>query len=242
MASHFGEITFPLSRAFWDSDEYEDEFESDESLEDHAKLCVRWLEEKPERMQKLIIMEGNPLIPFVEQCFCHKAKKVCIIENENQKEVSIIYRVKEQIYLCLILSRFVMKNAGDFISQISDILRNSENIIPIVCYHISQYQGTNVPEVPSFLKILTTKNINDTDCKTELLEQPNIVFGVSAGVLSYAEFMDISAKLYILYIDSFVLDSKCAEPLLKVLSTEMQYKLQDIKFTKTFFSKGNLYI
>jgi len=61
-------------------------------------------------------------------------------------------------------------------------------------------------------------------------------------VLSYAEFMDMSAKLYILYIDSFVLDSKCAEPLLKVLPAEMQYKLEDIKFTKTFFSKGNLYI
>jgi len=36
MASYFGEVTFPLSRAFWDSDEYEDDFESDESLEDHA--------------------------------------------------------------------------------------------------------------------------------------------------------------------------------------------------------------
>jgi len=70
----------------------------------------------------LIIKSINFILAFVEQCFCHKAKRVCIIENENQKEVSIIYHVKEQIYLCVILSRFVIKNAGDFISQASTLL------------------------------------------------------------------------------------------------------------------------
>lgn len=62
------------------------------------------------------------------------------------------------------------------------------------------------------------------------------------SVLSNAEFINTSAKLYILYIDGFVLDSKCAEPILKVLSNEIPGKLQHHKFAENFFSKGNLYM
>ena len=61
------------------------------------------------------------------------------------------------------------------------------------------------------------------------------------SVLSYAELIDKPAKLYILYIDSFVLDSKCAEPILQVLTDEIPCKLQP-KFKEKPFSKGNLYM
>lgn len=178
MVSHFGEVTFPSSRAFWDD---EDEYELAEDLERHAwvnkiyntryfiiinqslnffnsyylasyyishfrQLNVRWLEKKPERMEELIIMEGSPLtcnilchishLPinlhcswllnsinlisaFVEQCFCRKATKVCTVENESLKEVSAIYHVEKQIYLCLILPQFVVRDAGEFTNQAS---------------------------------------------------------------------------------------------------------------------------
>lgn len=65
--------------------------------------------------------------------------------------------------------------------QISDLLLNTESTIAIVCRHISQFQNTNIPDDPSFLRILTTKNVNDSECETKTLEQPNIIFGVGAG-------------------------------------------------------------
>ncbi|XP_070150571.1 proteasome assembly chaperone 1 [Polyergus mexicanus] len=239
MASHFGEVIFPSSRAFWDD---EDEYEPDENLEHCLKLRVCWLKNKPEHMQKFIIIEGDPLIPFVKQCLCRNAEEVCIIENENQKKVSVIYHIDKQIYLCIILPQFNIKNAGTFVNQISDLLLTAESTTSIVCRHISQFQSTNVPEIPSFLRMLATKNANVSKYKIEPLEQPNIVFGVGAGVLSYAELTDISAKLYVLYIDNFVLDSKCAEPLLQILTNEIDRKLQLPKLTENFFSKGNLYM
>lgn len=61
------------------------------------------------------------------------------------------------------------------------------------------------------------------------------------SVLSYAELAGKSAKLYILYIDSFVLDSKSAEPILQVLTDEIPCKLQP-KFMENPFNKGNLYM
>lgn len=50
-----------------------------------------------------------------------------------------------------------------------------------MCRHVSQFQSTNIPEIPSFLRILATKNANVSKYKIEPLEQPNIVFGVGAG-------------------------------------------------------------
>lgn len=69
-----------------------------------------------------------------------------------------------------------------FFLQISDVLRSTASIISIVCQHVSQFHGTNVPEVPSFLRVLTTKRTDGlADCNIPPLEQPNIVFGVGAG-------------------------------------------------------------
>lgn len=62
------------------------------------------------------------------------------------------------------------------------------------------------------------------------------------SVLSYAELMGMSGNLYVLYSDNFVLDSKCAELILEILTNETHLKLQDLKFVESFFSKGNLYM
>lgn len=60
--------------------------------------------------------------------------------------------------------------------------------------------------------------------------------------MSYAQIMELPAVLYILYTDSFVLDSLSAEPLLKLFST-MNCTLHDVRFSgKDFFNKGNLYM
>ncbi|XP_036147154.1 uncharacterized protein LOC105839688 isoform X2 [Monomorium pharaonis] len=204
MVSHFGEVIFPSSRAFWDD---EDEYELTDNTENSLKM-----------------------------------EEVCIIENENHKRVSVIYEINKQAYMCIVLPQFDTKNAGKLVNKIYDLLLSSENVISIVCRHISQFQNTSIPDTPSFLRILATTTANVTKCEIKPLEQPNIVFGVGAGVLSYAELMGIPAKLYILYIDSFVLDSKCAEPILQVLTEEMPCKLQPHKFTENPFSKGNLYM
>ncbi|XP_024869805.1 proteasome assembly chaperone 1 [Temnothorax curvispinosus] len=239
MVSHFGEVIFPSSRAFWDD---EDEYEPADNTEHCPKLYVRWLKTKPERMQKFIIVEGDPLRPFVEQCLCPKTEEACIVENENRRKVSVIYQIDKQIYMCIILPQFDTKNAGKLVNQMYDLLPSSESTISIVCRHVSQFISTTVPETPSFLRILATKTTNVTKCQIEPLEQPNIVFGVGAGVLSYAELTGMPAKLYILYIDSFVLDSKCAEPILQVLTDEIPCKLRQPKFAENPFSKGNLYM
>jgi hypothetical protein len=105
-------------------------------------LYVYWSKPKPKCIQKLIVIEGDPLIrnicivfksptnfyvfncyiqcfisAFVEQCLCPKMEEACIIENEKRKKVSVIYQIDKQIYICIILPQFDTKNAGKFINE-----------------------------------------------------------------------------------------------------------------------------
>lgn len=59
--------------------------------------------------------------------------------------------------------------------------------------------------------------------------------------MSYAQIMELPSVVYVLYTDSFVLDSLSAEPLLKLLTNYTL--LHNVTFSgKDFFNKGNLYM
>ncbi|XP_053984858.1 proteasome assembly chaperone 1 [Hylaeus volcanicus] len=240
MVSFFGEVVFPVSRAFWDG---EDEGGPSERTGNQLEFSLRWLKEKPARIETLIVVEGKMLLDFTRECLCQNAEEVCLVEDENKTKVCIIYQINDEVYLCIVSPQLDIKFSGKLVDKMSEILTNSNSTICVTCHHVSQFKCKNIPATPSFLRMLATKSgENVCSLKEPLLEQPNIVHGVAAGVLSYAEFMELPAVLYVLYIDNFVLDSVSAEPLLK-LFTAMNCTLRNVSFGgKNFFSKGNLYI
>ncbi|XP_076762697.1 proteasome assembly chaperone 1 [Xylocopa sonorina] len=240
MASFFGEVVFPVSRAFWDE---EDENEEPEYSSSQPEFFVRWLKEKPSEINTFVIIEGEMLIDFSRECLCPNSEEVCFVENNMEKKVCTIYRINDDMYLCLVCPRFDVKFSGKLVEKIGDIISSTKSTICITCRHVSHFKSKNVPTVPSFLRMLTTRN-GENICKNKepFLEQPNIIYGVAAGVLSYAEFMEVPSVLYVLYADSFVLDSLSAEPLLK-LFTAMNCTLHNVTFDgKDFFTRGNLYM
>ncbi|KAI4487256.1 hypothetical protein M0804_005405 [Polistes exclamans] len=242
MATYFGEVVFPSSRAFWD--EYEGE-ESIDELQDEPHINIIWLKDKPTSMKKFVLVEGEIIIDFLKEFLCHDSEKICAIQNEHNKELAVIYQVNEEdLYICIIAPSFDTKIAGDFIIKISDILSICKSIYLISWRHVSHYKSANIPAVPSFLRCLYTKSGNNL-CKShkELLEQPNIIYGVAAGILSYAQMMDFQSVLYVLYTDTFVLDSIAAKPLIEIFAEISNQILHNISFAgKSFFNKGNLYM
>lgn len=240
MASHFGEIVFPTSRAFWDD---EDENGPSGNTQNEIEFSLKWIKEKPERIKTLVVIEGDMLIDFTRECLCQDAEEICVIQDDQQKKVLVICKINDEIHFCMISPHFDIKYSGKIIDKVSDILVSSENLIAITCYHISQFKSTNIPCTPSFLRMLTSKTGKDM-CKFEcpLLERPNIVFGVAAGVLSYAEFMNKSSVLYILYTDCFTLDSLSAGPLIKLFSSLNCTPHNISLVADKFFNKGNLYM
>ncbi|XP_047356186.1 proteasome assembly chaperone 1 isoform X1 [Vespa velutina] len=245
MATYFGEVVFPSSRAFWDENEGEELTDELQELQ----ININWLKDKPISMKKLILVEGEIIIGtdmknFLKEGLCHDAKKICTIQDECNKELAVIYQVNEDLYVCIIARNFDTKLAGEFVIKISDILSISKSIYLITWRHVSQYKSANIPNVPSFLRCLYTKNASDL-CKShkEILEKPNIIYGVAAGILSFAQMMEYQSVLYVLYTDSFVLDSLAAEPLIEIFAEISNQDLHNITFIgKSFFNKGNLYI
>ncbi|XP_066590937.1 proteasome assembly chaperone 1 [Prorops nasuta] len=238
MVSHFGEVVYPVSRAFWgEEDELED-------LHLKTKVTPQWLDDIPEKITRLLIVEGSIVNEFINESYCRTAKTVCIINNEKAISIATLYKYNVDLYVLLISSEFDLKYTGAFIKEIADILSNTYNIILINSYHISQFKGIDASEKLSFLRSLRTKNAGKEDyIEIKSLEQPNIVHGIAAGVLTYAEIMNLSAVLYILYADSFTLDSVNAEPLIRLFSNLMPFANTEFNFGKDkFFSKGNLYM
>lgn len=240
MVSFFGEVVFPVSRAFWDD---EDENESNENTISQTEFSVRWLKEKPSKIDTLIIVEGEILIDFSRECLCQSTEETCLVEDKNEEKVCIIYQVNNGVYLCVVSPRFDVKFSGKLVDKMSEILLNTKRTICVTSRHVSHFKCKDTPVVPSFLRMLASKNgQNACSLKEPFLEQPNIVHGVTAGVLSYAEFMELPSVLYILYTDTFVLDSVSAEPLVK-LFTAMDCTINNVSFAgKDFFNKGNLYM
>lgn len=68
-----------------------------------------------------------------------------------------------------------------FLGQISDLLLKTNSTVSIVCRHVSEFQGTNVPDGSSILRILASKHTYLSESEIEQLEQPNIIHGVGAG-------------------------------------------------------------
>lgn len=240
MATFFGEVVFPKSRAFWDE---EDEYGPAESSMKEPEYFVRWLKDKPSAIDTLIVIEGEMLIDFSKECLCQNSEETCFVEDDKQKKACTIYQINEEVYACIVSPKFNVKYSGMLVNKMRDIISSVKNTICVTCRHMSQFKSKSLPTVPSFLRMLFTKN-GQSICKLKepLLERPNIVYGVTAGVLSYAEFVELPAVLYVLYTDCLALDSLSAEPLLKLFST-VNCKLHKVTFTgKDFFNKGNLYM
>ncbi|XP_011298601.1 uncharacterized protein PSMG1 [Fopius arisanus] len=236
MSELFAEVVHPSSRAFWNE---EDESE----IEDNVSFTVDWTESSPEKIKTLIIAETSFIKDFVDKCVLQDHKSICSIKYSGSKESSKIYQLSNDSFLCLVDPQVNLTAAGDFIESISPILSKSENIIAITCNHVSQLKcGENTPEF-SFMRSLSTRAAPEGQKKLfPLLSQPNIVAGVAAGALSYAETTSLPGTLAILYLEGFELDSESVEPL-QALFTHLSVPLKPFHATShLFLDKGNLYM
>ncbi|XP_058802142.1 proteasome assembly chaperone 1-like isoform X5 [Phymastichus coffea] len=239
MASYFGEVILPSSRAFWNDDEDDDTF----YRQDDTEFKSNWIESEPAEVEKLLVIEGEMIINYIYACLLQNAKVVCNIEYESEKNKTKIYFV-DDIYICAISSKLNLAQAGKLTETISSLLRKCKAIYTFTSDHISHFKSEEEIYSTSILKSLySSKARNNKNWKISVLNQPNIVTGVCAGVLSYAEMANLSCIMYILYTDTFTLDSKNASPLTDLLAEVIGKTFPS--FTtggSSFFNKGNLYL
>ncbi|XP_014220246.1 proteasome assembly chaperone 1 [Trichogramma pretiosum] len=240
MVSYFGEVVHPSSRAFWNDDDDDEAFHCHE---DNLGFSINWTNEEPVTIKKFILIEGQIVAEFTLSCVLKDADIVGNIENKSEKPVAKIYKI-DDVYICVIDSNSDLTEAGELTKTLSHLLSKIEKLYAITADHLSNLKSTEEIDSESTLKLLcSSKAAKENNFKDCILNQPNIVTGLSAGVLTYADIQDIFCIIYILYTDTFDLDSKNASPLTKLFSTLMEKPIPQFKTSgPCFFNKGNLYM
>ncbi|XP_015510002.2 uncharacterized protein LOC107217142 [Neodiprion lecontei] len=229
MAQIFGEIVEPESRAFWDDDELD---------ASQFQYQLRWSGDNvmPSSIKTFLIVEGSVVSDFTRMCSLGRGEnEICIIEHGRFK-ASNIYKINNDLYTCLVSPDLDAKHSTEFIATLTDFLLNAEKIITLTCQHVSSYKSDVAPILPSFLQSLSTKSGKSPLNDVERVKQPNIVHGIAAGVMSYAEIFELSAVLYVLYVEEFLLDSETAMPLVKLFAAIPGSLLHDPVFKQSSFS------
>ncbi|XP_012259802.2 proteasome assembly chaperone 1 isoform X1 [Athalia rosae] len=239
MAHFFGEVIEPDSRSFWDIEEVDAA---------HFTYSLQWVGDNtmPTKIKTLIIVEGREATDFTRQCSLKDTKEICIIDHGKFKP-SFIYKMSSNpdLYVFLVGPELNAKHATEFTLAIKDFLFAAGEIITINCQHISSYKcdPNTLASSTSFLRRLSTRNSTVLWKEVERIKQPNILHGIVAAVMSYAEFMVLPATAYILYVEDFSLDSQTALPLIELFSRITGGTLHKTVFKPSSFSiAGNLYM
>lgn len=250
MATYFGEVVEQSSRAFWG-----DEYDSEDDVHADSRTNCRKLEVSSSATQhtsstiKLFLVIHGPLTEgFVEACFLDKGVPIAEIneaetaEEESfrrrKRKSSAIYSLSSDILLCICSSHLDIAQSFDFTEKISPWMKNAEQVIILTCSYISGYHVTrHQDESPdTFLKALKTDNFS-SPVFSEILEQPNTVKGIPAGVLTWCQIFKIPAVLYVCYTRSYEVDSNSVKLFLELFS-KLPFKLLKEKpnFTNRLYS------
>jgi proteasome assembly chaperone 1 len=148
-----------------------------------------------------------------------------------------LYALKESVILCVCSPDLEVTQAFSFVECISRWLVKSENVIALTCEFKTSHL-TDEDDLPNaFLRGLSSERFIGSKL-SKSLEQPNMIAGTPAALLSYCQIFKIPAVLYVVYADSFIADSITAQPLIQLFS-KLQINL--LKKDKLTFKKRSYY-
>jgi len=204
-----------------------------------------------------IIITGKPVQDFV----CDDLKLIGTFYEEfklfstdtlQTKEIGRVYldensSEKKKLVSCIFTKNSCPENSWDISSALLDL--NKGQVLKVAVFEskpraLYQDEVNNKNELESVLKVLKTSNYKEKAVESGSvllgsdLEQPNVVGGLSAAVLSNCELQNIPCKLYLCYSD--VINSHSFENTL--LQDELVSKVTKNIFTESpGFSQSSLY-
>ncbi|KAH3729968.1 proteasome assembly chaperone 1-like isoform X2 [Dreissena polymorpha] len=230
MASYFGEILQSSSRAVDDDD---DDFETEEI----ATTSVRWspmvkaellkIPEKKLPCQILIVAIGPAASGFVQSHLLTDDFQVvgALFSGLSDSDVNTfdqmspadkncyIYRSRQipDVFMCLCKTDVSAEQSYSWTEQLFSCISTASPhfYMSILCSYMTSEYRSEVPVSdmnPPFLRALKTPRFAGTPL-CPYLEQPNLVSGLPAQLLTYCQMKDVKAVLYVCYTDTLYLDT-----------------------------------
>jgi len=167
----------------------------------------------------------------------------------KKPEPSHLYQITEDVLLCSCSPTLSPEDFYSFSSTVLNILANQVQVLVLTTVSLSDFKSDVHPNELDgpITRVLKTTSFKDSiNCLP--LEQPNILSGISAGILSACDIRGIPAAACIVYSSSMELDTGVVNGFSKFLSTLGGIKHLKINSSRGFplvdksIKTGNLYI
>uniref|UniRef100_A0A2A4JA04 Proteasome assembly chaperone 1 n=1 Tax=Heliothis virescens TaxID=7102 RepID=A0A2A4JA04_HELVI len=189
--STFGEINEPSSRTAWE--DWDDIFVTDDFLNLRLEKDV----DIPKEIDTFIILEGRYLYD------CVRAHHNLELVNSNAEVNLCLFKTKElNNYVCMIRD-YNLILSSEIVELLKKYITISKDVIAIVTKPIVEYQVSELVSKDYVIRSISSskQSTSNLDIHFPNLEQPNIISGVSAGVLCWREIIDKPAVAIICYME-----------------------------------------
>ncbi|KAM3958963.1 proteasome assembly chaperone 1 [Aphomia sociella] len=186
----FGEIVEPSSRTAWE--DWDEITSENEFLELQWQGDVGTLKE----IETFIILEGKYLSDIVSAQTQHKLEFVNSI-----KEANLNLFTANNKYICIIKD-YELVQSSDIIELLKPYISVSQHVITIQTKALAEFQSSEYFNHDCLVRTIhTTKPSRFHNPNFPKLEQPNIISGISAGVISLREHLGQSGAAVVCYIE-----------------------------------------
>ncbi|KAJ8723297.1 hypothetical protein PYW08_003209 [Mythimna loreyi] len=187
----FGEINEPSSRTAWE--DWDDVLCSENYVDLHLEKTV----EAPKQIDTFIILEGRYLYD------CIRAHHELDLVNACSEVNLRLYRTRKMNnYVCTIRD-YNLILSSEIVELLKPYINISTDVIAILTKPLVEYQVSELVTKDYVIRSLSTskQSPNTLDINFTHLEQPNIITGVSAGVICWREITDKPAVALVCYIE-----------------------------------------
>ncbi|XP_011550095.3 uncharacterized protein LOC105381981 [Plutella xylostella] len=189
----FGEIVEPTSRTAWeDWDDIENRIDSHIS-----KLAWEKDVPVPGQIENLFILEGN----YLSECVKSQTHlKLQLIDSIPEVNLNIFNAVGTFNYFVTV-KYYNLVLSSEIVECLKGYLKVARNVVALQTKPLPEFQTSVLTNQDCIIRTLSTTLPVSIDIKYPKLEQPNIISGISAGVLSLREHLDMSCVAIICFVE-----------------------------------------
>lgn len=149
-----------------------------------------------------------------------------------------IYHLDEQKLAICVVEEKDLSFFSPIAASLDPWIRAARNVCAVTFQSTASFKGEEVTESVDgcFVRGVNSSQLSHI----KELEVPNIVTGVSAGVISYCKFNNRPASAFVIYMEAPLFDSFSTKPLIKLLK-DLKVPCDD-SYTYKYKSNSNLYL
>lgn len=164
----------------------------------------------PSELDVFLIVEGFGMLDFMNSILL---KNHSPVGHLNIGQATMYFLPESKIAVC-----YADEKDLNYLARITELIepfiKAAKNVYALTFNSSSTYKGEEITETVYGCLI---RGVNSKFETVKELEVPNIVTGISAGVISYCKFHKLEASAFIVYMESFILDSITTKPIIKLL-------------------------